>query len=265
MRIAKDAGLEGVALMDHDTLSGINEAQEAADHLGITLIPGTELSVDHRLADGSSVKIHMLVYGLKPGDGLLQDKLKWLRKGRDERNPKIVDKLNALGYSISMDDVREQAKGASVGRPHIADALVAEGAFATRDEVFRGLLSDGGSAYVERDRLSATEAISLATASGAVTVIAHPVTMGIHGDQFIEVLESLKSAGLTGIEAHHPKHDAELRDSLAHMAKDMDLIATGGSDYHGTGKTGYSVGTGTGDLRVPEFAFERIQQAIGNR
>jgi predicted metal-dependent phosphoesterase TrpH len=264
MHIVAHAGLMGAALMDHDTLSGINDARQASHELAIAFIPGTELSVDHKLADGSRVKIHMLAYGIEPVNGPLQNKLEWLREGRDERNPKIVEKLQELGYNISMDDVLEQAGGTAVGRPHIADALVAKGRFTDRAEVFDGLLNDGGVAYVERRRLTATQAIKLSSASGGVTVIAHPNTMGIHGDVFIEALDELRLAGLVGIEAHHPLHDIALRKQLSGIAGDMGLIATGGSDYHGTGKKGYSVGIGRGDLRIPEFAFEQIQQAIGN-
>ena len=264
MHIAARAGLMGVALMDHDTLSGIEDARQASDDLAIAFIPGTELSVDHESADGSRVKIHMLSYGIEPGHGPLQNKLEWLREGRDERNPKIIEKLQQLGYNISMDDVLEQAGGTAVGRPHIADALVAKGRFADRTEVFDGLLNDGGAAYVERRRLTATQAMGLSRASGGVAVIAHPVTMGIHGDRFIEVLDELRLVGLVGIEAHHPLHDVALRKQLSGIAGDMGLIVTGGSDYHGTGKRGYNVGTGRGDLRVPEFAFEQIQQAIEN-
>ncbi len=264
MEIATEAGLEGVALMDHDTLSGIAEARHAADRLGISLIPGTELSVDHYLDDGTKAKIHMLVYGVEPGDGALENKLEWLREGRDARNPLIIEKLNAEGFDITMDDVRKQAHGESIGRPHIADALVAMGRFTTRDEVFDGLLNDGGAAYVERRRLTATEAIELATTSGAATVIAHPLTVGLTGDPWLELLRDLRTAGLAGIEAHHPLHDQGLRTHLSELAHDMGLIATGGSDYHGTGKHGYHVGIGKGDLRIPEDAFEQIQAAIGD-
>jgi predicted metal-dependent phosphoesterase TrpH len=260
--IAARAGLEGVALMDHDTLSGITEAQQAADDLDITLIPGTELSVDHPLADGSSVKIHMLAYGIEPRGGPLQGKLEWLRHGRSVRNPKIIENLRNLNYDISMEDVLQQASGVAIGRPHIADALIAKGYFSDRNQVFSGLLNDGGAAYVERSRLTATQAIELTTASGGVTVIAHPLTMNIHGDPFISVLRGLMERGLAGIEAHHPMHDLALRDHLTEVAADLGIIATGGSDYHGTGKIGYSVGTGKGDLKIPEDAFEQIQQAI---
>jgi 3',5'-nucleoside bisphosphate phosphatase len=265
MGLVAQAGFEGAALMDHDTLSGIAEAQQAADRLGITLIPGTELSVDHSLGDGTRVKIHMLVYGVGPGDDALEEKLEWLREGRDARNPQIIEKLQAEGYDITMEDVRRQAQGESIGRPHIADALVAMGRFTKRDEVFDGLLNDGGAAYVERRRLTATEAIELATASGAVTVIAHPLTAGLTGEPWLELLRDLRTSGLAGIEAHHPLHDPGLRAHLTELAHDMGLIATGGSDYHGTGKHGYHVGVGTGDLRIPEDAFEQIQAAIEDR
>ena len=265
MKICADAGLEGVALMDHDTLSGIDEARDAADDLGITLIPGTELSVDHQLADGSSVKIHMLAYGIEAHNGPLQDKLEWLREGRSVRNPKIIENLRGLNYDVSMDDVLEQASGTAVGRPHIADALIAKGYFTDRTQVFDGLLNDGGAAYVERSRLTAARAIELTTESGGVAVIAHPLTMNIHGDPFVGVLMDLMASGLVAIEAHHPLHDSALRARLTELASDLGLIATGGSDYHGSGKTGYSVGIGTGDLQIPEGAFEAIQQAIANR
>lgn len=264
MAIAAHARLDGVALMDHDTLSGVDEARQAADDLGITLIPGTELSVDHQVANGSSIKIHMLAYGIEAHGGPLPDTLEWLREGRSERNPKIIEKLRDLDFDISMGDVLEQASGPAVGRPHIADALVAKGYFTDRSQVFDGLLNDGGAAYVDRSRLTATRAIELTTQSGGVAVIAHPLTMNIHGDPFVDVLRDLKAAGLVGIEAHHPLHDPALRAKLTELANDLGLIATGGSDYHGTGKTGYSVGTGTGDLHVPHDAFEAIQQAIEN-
>ena len=263
MKICADAGLEGVALMDHDTLSGIDEARDAADGLGIAFISGTELSVDHQLTDGTSVKIHMLAYGIDPHDGPLQDKLEWLRAGRDERNPQIIENLRDLEFDISMDDVLEHAGGTAVGRPHIADALIAKGYFTERNDVFDGLLNDGGAAYVERRRLTAAKAIDLTTESGGVTVIAHPLTMGLHGDPFIEVLTDLKATGLLGIEAHHPMHDVALRENFTEVANDMGLLATGGSDYHGTGKKRYNVGIGTGDLKIPDDAFEAIQEILG--
>lgn len=256
--MAAELGLEGVALTDHDTLSGIPEARAAADKFGIQLIPGIELSVDHQGA-----KMHMLVYGLESDSGPIQNRLEELRTGRTSRNTEIVSALVGLGYDITIEDVRAQAKGPSIGRPHIADALVAKGYITTRDEAFKDLLHDGGAAYLPRARLSATDAIQLSTASGGVTVIAHPKTVNLRAESFEQALRDLKMAGLGGIEAHHPMHDLELRRHLEKLADEFGLIATGGSDYHGMNTREFRIGTGTGDLRVPSDAFEAIRTAAG--
>ena len=257
IELAAEAGLEGAALTDHDTLTGISEAREIAQRHGITFIPGVELSVD---LDGT--KMHMLVYGVEPESGPLQVRLGALREGRDARNVLIIETLQRLGYEITLEDVLVHAHGPSVGRPHIADALVAKGYVSSRDEAFEDLLHDGGAAYFPRTRLSAIEAIELGAASGGVSVIAHPATINLRSDAFAETFSYLADVGLGGIEAHHPLQNPRLRSHLTDLAHDLGMIATGGSDYHGEGKRPFSVGTGTGDLRVPPDAFEAIQQAI---
>jgi len=253
MELAAEANLSHAALTDHDTVDGIDRARLAAERSGIAFIPGVELSVDH---DGT--KIHMLVYFLEPGEGPLQSRLAGLRSGRDARNTQIVDNLNRLGYEITIGDVEKHAAGPSIGRPHIADALIAKGYIESRDEAFTDLLRDGGAAYVERDRLTATDAISLARESHAVPVVAHPVTMGLARDGYGRVFRELADIGLGGIEAHHPMHDRELRTHITGLANSLGIAATGGSDYHGSTKRSYRVGTGTGDLRVPESSVESL-------
>lgn len=255
--MAAELGLDAIALTDHDTLAGMPEAKAAADKMGLGLIPGVELSVNHR-----GTKIHMLVYGIEPGTGPIQDKLEHLRSGRTARNHKIVAALVDLGYEITMDDVLRHAHGPSVGRPHIADALVEGGYIASRDEAFADLLHDGGVAYFPRIHLSAIEAIELATESGGVSVIAHPKTVNLRSDPFVEMLKELASKGLGGIEAHHPMHDADLRHHLEGLAHQLGLIATGGSDYHGMTQRTFRIGTGTGDLRIPPEAFDQISSLI---
>jgi len=246
--------LTAIALTDHDTLFGIPEAQAAAAKLPIELIPGVELSVDH---DG--VKIHMLAYFLEPGPGPLQDRLETLRDGRGVRNKKIIEALNQLGYPITMQDVHRFAAGDAVGRPHIADALVAAEMVADRSEAFRDLLGDGGPAYAERDRLTATEAITLTTESGGVTSIAHPLTIDPGTVTLRSIFEDLREVGLSGIEAFYSEHPPHIRTQLAGVAAELDLVATGGSDCHGTGKPGLEIGTGHGDLIVPDSALEELK------
>jgi 3',5'-nucleoside bisphosphate phosphatase len=248
-------GLSAVALTDHDTLSGLDEAAEAARRAGIRLVEGTELSVEH---DG--LKIHMLVHFIEPGPGPLQDRLAELREGRTTRNARIVARLDELGYEITEDDVRAEAGGEAVGRPHIADALVAKGYFASRAEAFDGLLGDGGAAYVQRLRLTAGDAIALATASGAVATVAHPYTIDRNAATYPPLFAELRGLGLSGLEAYYPEHPAELRIHLADLATDLGLVPTGGSDYHGTGKPGIELGSGYGDLDVPDGVLAELEE-----
>ena len=255
---AHAAGAKVIALVDHDILDGIAEARAAVAATDIELITGAELSVQH-----GAQKMHMLVYFLEPNEGPLQNKLAWLRRGRDERNLRIVEKLNELGYPITIDEVLEKAAGASVGRPHVADALVERGYFEIRDDAFPGLLGDGGMAYIERERLTALDAVTLARASGAVPVIAHPKTMCLQADDYARLFRELTDAGLGGIEAHHPTHPLELRESLTHTAHSLGIAATGGSDYHGAGKRDYEIVIGTGDLDVPWSAVEELHDQLG--
>ena len=254
VRLASLSGVDVVALTDHDTLAGLPEAADAAETMGIRIIPGVELSVDHRAS-----KLHMLVYFVDDEDTPIGRRLEALRRGRSERNVTIIDRLQELGYDITLEDVHRHAKGPSVGRPHIADALVEAGSFASRDEVFADLLRDGGRAYVPRPRLGAVEAIELSRASGAVPVVAHPATITVPEAGYAELFGELVEAGLGGIEAHHPMHLPELRLRLEELAHDLGIAATGGSDYHGAGVRAYRIGRGTGDLRVPISAIEELE------
>lgn len=254
VRLAGDAGLDAISLTDHDTLAGIDEAAATARSIGLRFVPGVELSVEH-----GGHTIHLLVYFTEPGPGPLNDRLADLLAGRADRNLAIVDRLNALGYGLTIDDVMAHAEGPSVGRPHIADALVASGAFPDRDAVFEHLLHDGRPAYVERRRLGAIEAIVLARRQRCVPVIAHPATIGMSAEDSASLFRDLTDAGLGGIEAHHPMHPPPLRSHLADLARELGIAATGGSDYHGAGKRDYRIGTGRGDLSVPNAALEELE------
>lgn len=253
MELASRAHLTHVALTDHDTLDGVLSAHQAAAERGIEFIPGIELSVNH-----DSTKIHMLVYFLEPADGPLQDRLSQLRAGRDIRNIAIVERLGELGYEITIDDVLKQAAGPSVGRPHIADALVAKGYLESRSEAFDDLLRDGGQAYVARASLTALEAIELSRQSNAVPVIAHPVTMGLNREKYGTVFRDLTDAGLGGIEVFHPMHPPELVGRLLAITASLGLAATGGSDFHGTSKRDYQIGQTHEGRSVPRSAVEQL-------
>ena len=254
---AAAADLTWVSLTDHDTLAGIPEAASAAAEIGIGFIPGIELSVGWETGE-----MHLLVYFLEPGPGPLQDRLEGFRDSRVARAHRTVALLNDLGYELSYSDVAAEAGGESIGRPHIADALVAIGRFPDRDAVFDELLHAGGPAYIRRDLLEATDAIELSRLSGGVPVLAHPYTIDPGPGGYEAALRTLVEAGLGGIEAHHSEHRPNLRDSLVTMAAALGVAATGGSDYHGAGKPGLNVGTGRGSLNVPDESVDQLRSQL---
>ena len=252
-------GVGVLALTDHDTLDGLDEAAAAAAVHRVRLIRGVELSVDH-----NDAKMHMLVYFFDDDGAPFERRLASLRDGRTERNVQIVANLNDLGYDVTLADVQRHALGPSVGRPHIADALVEKGYFSARNEVFEHLLHDGGPAYVERDRMTASEAISLARSCGAVPVIAHPATIGVPEDGFGSLFTELRDLGLGGIESHHPMQAVPLRHHLTTIAHALDMASTGGSDYHGVDKREYRIGIGSGDLAVPLASVDELDAQRAN-
>jgi predicted metal-dependent phosphoesterase TrpH len=253
---AAAAGLTTVALTDHDNLDGIAEARLAAAKHGIGFIPGTELSVEW-----DTGAMHMLVYFLEPEPGPLQDRLAWLQESRANRNQRIASRLQDLGIDITYEEVLKQAEGSGVGRPHFAALLIEKGHVATFNEAFDVYLAQGRKAYEPRARLGALEAITLARASRAVPVIAHPHTLGVSERDYSTAFSSLAAEGLGGIEAHYSEYPQDLRDHLAAVCSHLGIVATGGSDYHGTYKPEVSIGVGRGDLDVPDKVVEELVAA----
>ena len=253
---AADVGLTGIALTDHDTLEGIPEAQEAARSAGLRFAPGVELSVLWR-----DQTMHMLVYFLDPGPGPLQDRLGQLQQTRQDRNAAIAVKLRSLGMDVTIDEVIAEAGAGVVGRPHFAGVMMAKGYVATVAEAFERYLAAGRPGYAPRQRLTAADAIELSRSSGAVPVIAHPHTLNLRADEFASGFAELVDLGLGGIEAYYAEYPLEMRLHLARIADRLGLAATGGSDYHGTYKPGLSVGTGLGDLVVPDSALQDQEAA----
>ncbi|MGH8914432.1 MAG: PHP domain-containing protein [Acidimicrobiia bacterium] len=256
--MAASRGLGALALTDHDTLQGIDEARAAAEGVDLELIPGTEVSLDF---DGG---MHLVVLWLEPGPGPLQDRLASLQAGRDQRNAVIADRLAALGMPVTLEDIAEEAGYGSVGRPHIAAVMMRKGFVESVAEAFDLWLGAGKPAYAGRPRLSPEEGISLAVASGAVPVLAHPHTLGINrSHEMAALLTRLRSAGLVGLEAFYAGYHRHEREGYADLASRFGLVASGGSDYHGSYKPGLELGIGYGDLQVPGSVVDQLRAHAG--
>ncbi|SDT42452.1 hypothetical protein SAMN05444162_4234 [Paenibacillaceae bacterium GAS479] len=229
VRIAAERGLAAIAITDHDTMDGVQEAVHEAKRLGLIVIPGIELSTASEGRD-----IHVLGYGMDHSNVQWQERLRLQGSVRQRRNEALLNKLRELGIGLTLQEVEAVASAAggspvSLGRPHFAAALVASGAAASIRDAFDRYLGEGAPAYVSQPRITPEEGIAWITEAGGVPVLAHP---GLYGRD--ELVERLAVGGLLkGIEALHPDHSEEQERSYAALAERYELLVTGGSDYHG--------------------------------
>jgi hypothetical protein len=253
---AAAAGLDVVALTDHDTFAGLDEAVAAGERHGVQVVRGMELSCAR-----NHQSVHLLAYGADPDAPALTAELERVRGGRAGRLLPVLAKLAALGVPVSEEEVMAQVGSSpSVGRPHIADAMVAAGHVRDRTEAFDRFLADGGPAHVARYAIEVGHGIDLVHGAGGVAVIAHPWGRGREQLLPAEVLERLVvEHRLDGLEVDHQDHDAETRARLQALADRLGVLATGASDYHGTGKTDHDLGCNT---TRPEV-FAAIQERLG--
>ena len=229
VRLAAERALDVVALTDHDTTDGLAEAFTTGSVVGVEVVPGVEFSAEF---DGQSV--HVLCYWMDPQDAALQLELRRLREDRFRRGELMVDKLRDLGLPVGFDRVRAIAGDATIVRPHIAQAMVEAGVVATEKEAFERYIGDGGPAHVAKHALDPVDAVALIDGAGGVCALAHP---GMWGDQSsvpVELIERMAAAGMRGLEVDHPDHTPEVRERYRTLAGRLGLIATGGSDCHGT-------------------------------
>lgn len=245
VQAAHDAGLDVIALTDHDTAAGWDEAARAAEAAGLELVRGMELSTNHH---GRGV--HLLAYLPDPTHPGLAAELARVLEGRGSRGPAIIAALQRVGIELTADDIAAEVPG----RPHVADALVRQGVVASREEAFAAYLNPGRPAYVDRYATPLTTAIKHVGAAGGVSVIAHPWGRGRRDTLPPSELERLAGLGLAGIEVDHQDHDTAARAELRGIAGDLGLVATGSSDHHGLGKVNHALGCNT----TPVEAYERL-------
>lgn len=252
------SGLDGFALTDHDSMDGLAQARAAASAAGIGFLPGVEFSTE---VGGES--IHLLGYGCRAEDAPLAEELHRVRNGRDHRTPAMLAKLAGLGMPLTEDEVAAFAANASaIGRPHVADAMVARGYVRDRDEAFARWLGDDRPGYVDRYATPLREAIALVRGAGGVAVIAHAWSRRGRHALPPRVLRELLSGGLDGLEVDHPDHTPSERRQLRELAQEHGALMTGSSDYHGTGK---KEGFGLGACTTDEATWVALRELMGSR
>ncbi len=259
VEIAAEQGLGIIAVTDHDTTTAVEEAQAAGRELGVRVLSGVEISVEHH---GRTV--HLLGYCFDSGAGRLESALAALLEGRNKRNRLIIKKLNDLGVPVTYEEVEREAGGKVVGRPHFAAALLKSGAVQSLQEAFDQYLATGGRAFVDRLAFSLKDAVGMVREAGGVAVLAHPKQVRLGPDENLETLvKNLAETGLGGIECYYNNHTPEETATFLKYAEKYGLTATGGSDYHGANKPDISLGTGRGDLRVPIACAEELARRAG--
>jgi len=198
---------------------------------------------------------------VEPGEGPLQDRLAHLQAVREERNKRMVDRLRQLGMDVTYDELLAEAGGRGVGRPHAAAVLMRKGYVSSVPAAFDRYLAKGKPGYVEKERLSPGEAVSLARESGSKPVLAHPFSLRRTLDALESAVGELRDFGLAGVECLYSRYSPDEREGLSRLARRHGLVPTGGSDHHGAYKPDLSVGVGTGDLSVPDHILDDLRNA----
>ncbi len=250
--LARDAGLDAMALTDHDTFDGVDEALAAGEEFGVRVVTGVELSISHQRT------FHLIGLGGDRYHPAFAAAVGKLAGGRPARNREIVAKLNALGMEMTIEEVEAVAGGDIVGRPHIANVMLRRGYVLDNRTAFDEYLGKGASAYANRPRLELAEAFDAVHAAGGATVLCHPFTLGYSApaggaqrERFVAELSTMAEAGLDAMEVRYGSYSKPQERYYEEVAREVGLLFCGGSDFHGANKPHLSVGVGMGRMRVP--------------
>ncbi len=259
LTMAVQAGLSAIAITDHDTIDGSIAAIRSGIPASLQFLTGIEISAGAPPDFHLSGSVHILGYGVDPENAALTALIHRLKTARQNRNPQIIDRLKAMGMSLSISELDEIVGNAIAGRPHIAQLMVKKGLADSIDDAFDRFLGKNQPAYVDKYRAPMADAIGTIHAAGGIAVLAHPYLNGIADpDRFEAFLKSLISYGLGGIEALYPEHPEAITDAYCRLADKYGLLVTGGTDFHGEVTPGIKIGVGNGDFHVPYTRFEAL-------
>ena len=256
-----------IAITDHDTDEGAREALSIKRPSSLNLVTGVEISVSPLSSLMTSGTFHILGYGIDIEDPSINESLAILRDARRDRNPKIISKLNALGFDLTMSEVLENnTDNDQIGRPHIAKLMVKKGYATSINNAFDLYLAVGGPAYVDKYRMDCEKALATIRGAGGIPVLAHPFLLRLKDTVVLdELILALKPMGLQGIEAYYPDHSPRQVARYIEIANQHDLLVTGGTDFHGSLKPDIQMGIGRGDFSVPYGLYEKIMQSRPGR
>lgn len=256
VREAKKAGLFAIALSDHDTVDGVEEAMAEGEKIGVEVVPAIEFSVL------SKTETHILGYFIDCNNPHLNQMLKEIVDLRIERNYVTCERLNELGFDITIEEVRALAPNNFVGRAHFARVLMDKGYTQSVKEGFDKYMSVGKYAYCEKQRLSAKEAIELITECGGLSFLAHPHLTKLPDGELKEFLTELKGYGLCGLEGYYTDYTPDMQEKYQSLAKELGLMISGGTDFHAKMKPHISIGKGTGNMKIPYSVLESIKTKV---
>uniref|UniRef100_A0A7V5XFB9 PHP domain-containing protein n=1 Tax=Thermodesulfobacterium geofontis TaxID=1295609 RepID=A0A7V5XFB9_9BACT len=255
--LAKKEKLQALALTDHDTIDGLKPAYKTAKEVDLSFLCGVEISIKF---EGPG-HFHLLGYFLEPEIPKINETLLKLKKAREERNKKMIEKLNNLGIKITLEELKEIAQG-EIGRPHMANLLVKKGVVKSFEEAFQKYLKKDAPAYVPKALLSPEEAIKLILEAKGIPVLAHPVTLKLNLLDLKNYLKKLRDFGLIGVEVFYPEHTIDFTKFLIECAKELGLLLTGGSDFHGENKPDIKLGKGLNNLNVPFECYKNLEKVL---
>ncbi len=257
--LAVSKGLDAIALTDHDTIDGLNEAMKAAKGLPIEIIPGIELSCVHE-----GVEIHILGLYVNPEDPDFMIEAEKMREVRQKRNNEMIHRFCKAGIEITEKDLKNGNPDAVITRAHFARVLLEKGYVSSMDQAFKKYLTYGGPYCIKKEAITPEHAIKILKDCGASPVLAHPYLYGLGDKKTEELVSYLKDLGMEGLEVYHSSNNQYESGKLKKLAVKYDLFPTGGSDYHGSNKPDLALGTGRGGLRVSTVLLNDIKKARMN-
>jgi predicted metal-dependent phosphoesterase TrpH len=257
IKYAKQKGLSAIALTDHDTIDGIGEAIEAGIHENIEVVPGIEINSLY-----NDLELHIVGLYIDYTNKELNDLCKLLRNEREKRNEKLINRLNEIGFNITLDEAIENARGQIIAKGHIIKVMIDKGYVRDEKEAREKYLYEGGLAYIKKAVISPHKCVEVIKNAGGIPILAHPGEFRISKEMLKELIINLNAEGIEGIETYYYSYDNQMTEYLEYISSEYKLIKSGGSDYHGALQHQTDIGIGRGDLNISYNVLEKIKQYL---